>query len=80
MQIDHHIASAVDRRVPRPVAGDRVKTPTLEPEGSEGLLGDLEIGPADEEVAIAVRPARPVVDPSSNGGTLEQDARDSTLS
>jgi len=45
-----------------------------------GLLGDLEIGPADEEVAVAVRPARPVVDPSSNGWTLEQDARDAALS
>ena len=50
MQIDHHIAAAVDRSVPRPVRGSR-ETPTLESEGLEGLLGDLEIGPADEEVA-----------------------------
>jgi hypothetical protein len=80
MQIDHHITSAVDRSVPRPVPGDRVETPTLESEVPEGPLRDLEIGPADEEVAVAVRPARAVVDPSSYGGALEQDARDAALS
>ena len=80
MQIDYHSPSAVHRCVPRPVAGDRVETPALEPEASEGLLGGLDIGPGDEEVAVAVGPARHVVDPSWDRGALEQDARDSGVS